>query len=104
MSVMRHGLALIEVLAACTVLGAGLLLVARLTGEAARLATAARDDARAIHRADSVIADAALRACDDSATRSAIATLTVDRERRLRTVRVTIPPTTVIEAVVPCRP
>ena len=104
MPVMRHGLSLIEVLAACTVLAAGLLVVARLTGEAARLASFARADVLALHRADSVIADAALRACSDSSARSGISSASVNPDRRLRTVRVTIGAATVIEAIVPCRP
>ncbi|MBI2796183.1 MAG: hypothetical protein HYX65_05690 [Gemmatimonadetes bacterium] len=98
---MRRGLALIEVLAACSVLAAGLLVVARVTGEAARLAAVARADARAVDRADSLVADAALRPCADA---TGDTTVRVDLRRRLRTVRVTVTPATTLEATVPCRP
>ena len=101
MPTLRRGLALIEVLAACTVFAVGLLAVARLTGEAARLAAAARADARADDTADSLNADAALRPCSDTL---ALAESRVDLERRLRAIRVTIAPDQTIEALVPCRP
>lgn len=97
---MPKGLALVELLAACTVLAVGLLAVARLTGEAARLATEARVEARAVDRADSVLAAAALRPCADTVGG---AFTRVDFDRRLRTVRVDIAPAVVLEATVPCR-